>query len=186
MHNFYINRFEAAYLRSEKYNLNPPRIKYSNDVLLTNTFKEKLPYLLLKEHEEYMNVANMIANCMGFHYKVKPTIEKYLSSDVYFTLGYVSIYDKNIFYFDDKFIEDSLENGMQEQPNIHAWLTLPTMEIIDFTLPATYAIMNQLDYNGEVIIKHADKLKDGMNYNPVLIGDTFLRKIGALIEIKDI
>ncbi len=177
----YRNRFEIAHLRSEKYDLNPPIVKFSNDTFLTDTFKEKLPYILLEEYEGVIREADMYANCMGFHYKVKPVIEEYLSSDVYFTLGYVSIYDENIFYLDDDLIENLLENGLQEQPAIHAWLTLPTMEIIDFTLAST---IDRNKGRGRVIANHADKLTGGVKYNPILIGDAFLRKIGGLIEFK--
>lgn len=179
----YRDQFEIARLRSEKYNLNPPIVKYSNDTFLTDTFKEKLPYLLLEEYEGVIRGADMYANCMGLHYKVKPVIEEYLSSDVYFTLGYASIYAKNIFYLDDELIENLLENGLQEQPTIHAWLTLPTMEIIDFTLPFT---IDRNKGRGRAIANHADKLTGGMKYNPILIGDTFLRKIGGLIEFNKI
>jgi hypothetical protein len=183
MNTTYKNRFETAYKRTQKFNLNPPKVKYSNDSFLSKEFLNKIPILIYEEFG-MINEKEVFANCMGFHYKLKPFFEYQLSSDVYFTLGYVTINDERFFYLDDSIIENMLQNGLQQNPTIHAWLTLPTMEILDFTLSITYYKLKNIEEGmGRVISTHADKLKDGMAYHPVLIGDMFLRKIGGLIEL---
>lgn len=68
-----------------------------------------------------------------------------------------------------------------QELKIHAWLTLPTMEIIDLSFPTTYAIKaNQPDIIGLSITKHPKDLNHGMEYIPVLVGDDYLWQIGAI------
>ncbi|MFV2854610.1 hypothetical protein ACNIZ2_28230, partial [Escherichia coli] len=85
---------------------------------------------------------------------------------VYFTLGWIDDgTPKGMFRFDEDFITDTLKNGYTgDTVNLHAWLTLPSMEIIDITLSTTISMLqghkNQL---GGVIIKRADDIK-GFSY----------------------
>ncbi|HDY9206502.1 TPA: hypothetical protein RRJ23_004704 [Klebsiella pneumoniae] len=64
---------------------------------------------------------------------------------------------------------------------IHAWLTLPSYEIIDLTLSTTFAVNhNQLENAGKFIAKKADDIT-GLIYRPMLVGDKYLEKIGVKI-----
>jgi hypothetical protein len=66
--------------------------------------------------------------------------------------------------------------------NIHAWLTLPSTEIIDVSLATTMGIVQKRpEMLGLAITRPADEL-NGMAYKPMLVGDGFLRKTGLLIE----
>ena len=77
-----------------------------------------------------------------------------------------------------------IKSGISKpQLNIHAWLTLPTCEILDFTLPTTYAVINKTKEGyGEVLAGHADHLLENVRYRPMLLGEDYLRRIGALLE----
>lgn len=178
----YKDRFEDAYTRTRRFGLNPPHIKYSADTFLTKEFMADIPHLLFQEYGA-INPDKIFANCMGFHYMLKPLFEYQLSSDVYFTLGYVTVEEDKFFYINDAMIAELLKEGIKSTLSIHAWLTLPTMEILDFTLPTTYAQAKNIQEGmGGVISKKADDLSGNMIYHPMLIGDHFLRKIGALVE----
>lgn len=182
MKNTYKGRFEEAYIRTQQLGLNPPLVKYSTDTFLTKGFIEKIPHLLLQELGE-IDPNKIFANCMGFHYILKPLFEYQLTSDVYFTLGYVTVEDDKFFYINDAMIAELLREGVKSTLSIHAWLTLPTMEILDFTLLTTYAQAKNIPEGmGGVISKKADDLSGNMIYHPILIGDNFLRKIGAFVE----
>ena len=56
--------------------------------------------------------------------------------------------------------EDSLKRSLSEgidfySANLHAWLTLPTMEIIDMTFPTSYGVINnKKELLGQVITKN--------------------------------
>lgn len=104
---------------------------------------------------------------------------------VLYTLGWIDDgSDEGLFKFDDAFIADKLRNvHMPGNVNIHAWLTLPSMEIIDVTLATTMAIaQGRPEQGGGVVMGYADEFK-GLAYRPMLIGMDFLRRAGLLIEL---
>jgi len=122
---------------------------------------------------------------MGFHLGVKPFLEEYLSSDVYYTIGYLVKDKGRLYYLTDDMIESMLEEGFNnDRIYIHVWLILPTMEILDFTFLTVYAeLANKPDRKGEFYMGKAEELNDDIFYYPVLIGDGFLRKYGVLVDI---
>lgn len=102
-----------------------------------------------------------------------------------YTLGWIDDgTERGMFKFDDAFIADSSGTGTsQAKVNIHAWLTLPSMEIIDVTLATTMAIaQGKPEQGGGVVTGHADVFK-GFDYRPLLVGADFLRRAGLLVEL---
>lgn len=77
-----------------------------------------------------------------------------------------------------------IKNGISKtQLSIHAWLTLPTCEIMDFTIQTTSAVINKAKKGlGGVYAGHADHLLENVRYRPMLLGEDYLRRIGALLE----
>ena len=125
----------------------------------------------------------LFKKCFQFHAEIKKPLEILLNTKVYYTIGGVNLEDSNFFVLSEQDIDNYLENGVKGTMKAHAWLTLPSMEIIDFTLPTTYLMMSG-DFNGiaHVFTKHADELaKSNIVYNPMLIGTEFMFKIGAVI-----
>ena len=102
------------------------------------------------------------------------------------TIGWIDDGTVNgMFKFDDAYILDKLANGCPGgSVRIHVWLTLPSMEIIDFSIATSLSVLNNTpEGRGEVIAKHADEL-EGINYKPMLVGMDFLKKSGLLIELS--
>ncbi|NQD80991.1 hypothetical protein HP436_12470 [Pseudomonas sp. CrR14] len=65
--------------------------------------------------------------------------------------------------------------------NLHAWLTLPSLEVIDITFGTTYGVVrNASDFIGRMCFMHPDDMTAGMQYHPQLIGETYLERIGGL------
>lgn len=124
-----------------------------------------------------------MAQCLSLHMRIMPLLQKYLSCPVYFTIGHISLGEDNSFF---KQSESSLKNMLIEGApgpsiSLHAWLTLPIMEILDFSFPTTYAVKNKLDQGvGSVIATHPSDLSGDMMYHPMLVGYEFLQKIGAM------
>lgn len=68
---------------------------------------------------------------------------------------------------------------------LHAWLTLPSREIIDLTLATTLGIVrDEPDLLGRFAFIHPDDLVDNQSYHPQLLGDAYLRRIGAMIALS--
>ena len=179
----YKSQFEEAYKRTLKFDLHPPKVRYSNDIFLGDYFLREVPNLLKKW---FGNIApaDLVVNCMGFNLNIQPLLEEYLSSDVYYTIGYILLEKKTYFYIEDNIIKSMLENIFNFKPlNIHVWLALPTMEILDFTFASTFANANNNPIcDGGIIAEKADNLKGDISYHPVLIGDELLRKHGAIVD----
>ncbi len=126
----------------------------------------------------------VVAQCIAIHYRLAPVIEQWLGCPALYTIGWVQIRDGNDLYkFDEAFIADKLRTGHSESKiGIHAWLTLPTMEVVDVALATTMALVHKVpDKYGAVLARYADGL-DGMAYKPMLVGTDFLRKTGLLRE----
>lgn len=99
-----------------------------------------------------------------------------------FTLGWIDDEtDRGIFKFDDEVIADKLVNGHQDETiNIHAWLTLPSMKIINLAFNTTFSILHR--HKGGVIVKKEDDITK-FSYKPMLVGDMYLSKIGILKNV---
>ena len=104
------------------------------------------------------------------------------STLVSLTLGWIDDgTDHGIFRFDDAFISKSLTAGHHAADiNVHAWLTLPSMEIVDASLLTTIALVQGIPERlGSVLLKQADEVV-GMTYRPMLVGHEFLIGAGLL------
>ena len=67
--------------------------------------------------------------------------------------------------------------------NIHAWLTLPSMEVIDLTYWTTFSYAtNNSERLGELVIQSDDE-ELGVVYHPLLIGEDWLYKSGILVSL---
>ena len=179
----YLKNFHKAIERNLNLGLLTPKVSYEENRYLSSEFLNKLPLILYRELGA-INPLELHKNCMGIHYRLKPIFEKSLNTEVYLTLGKVKVYDQHLFEIEENEIKNLLINKVQEPLNIHAWLTLPSMEIIDLTLATTYSIINKTEEGlGAAITKHYSELTHGMTYEPMLIGDDFLRKTGGIIEL---
>lgn len=91
----------------------------------------------------------------------------------------------DLYKFDEKFIEEKLnapKTNVGDAVSIHAWLTFPSMEVLDMSLPTSFAVLkNKPESRGAVLAKYADSIT-GFSYRPMLIGEDFLFKTGMIID----
>lgn len=179
----YQERFKEAVTRTKKFNLNCPEVSYSNDIFFSDEKMSKFPYVLRDAVGE-ISTKEVVAQCLSIHHKLRGYIAKIFNTDCYFTIGYVETSERFMFHQTEESLLNILKNGINGASlEIHAWLTLPSMEILDLSLPTSYAVANDLREGiGGVIAEHPDNLKKGLKYHPMLIGDDFLRKSGGLVE----
>ncbi|KZY66774.1 MULTISPECIES: hypothetical protein [unclassified Oleiphilus] len=179
----YKSEFEKAVLRTKEFNLICPEIIFSEGVLLTHEKMQKFPYVLRDTVGE-IGVEEVVAQCLSIHYRLADVIAELFDTACYFTIGYVETVERLMFHQSEQDLKTVLQSGVNGSSlNIHAWLTLPTMEIMDFSLPTSYAILNKKEEGiGGLIATHADTLTGGMKYHPMLVGEDFLRKSGGLVE----
>lgn len=182
----YNEEFQKALERTASFDLTPP--KGVNEVpgrMMNDKRVRHLNSVLAPVFEGMTNYAQIAGQCMPLHLKARPVLEEWLGCPVYFTLGWIDDgTPKGIHKFDDAMIANKLANAHQDDTiNIHAWLTLPTMEIIDLTLSTTFSILQgRKEGQGGVITKKADEIT-GFAYKPMLVGEMFLSKIGILQNV---
>jgi hypothetical protein len=124
----------------------------------------------------------LVGQCLPVHLNLAPLVSEALSCDAMFTIGWLHADGRDRFRFDHDFVATALKHGIAPgQASLHAWLTLPSMEIIDATYPTSVGVLSGMpDLVGLVVTKHADELTGDMAYHPMLVGDDFLHRSGAL------
>jgi len=179
----YIDEFEAAIERTKNFNLELPPIDISDNRYLSDNMLEDVPAVLYEALGE-LSLNEIVAQCMSIHKRVQQPLNDFFKINFMYTIGYVYFEPDYLF----KKTEDELKELMNNRPaspeiNIHTWLTLPSMEILDFSLPTSMAVhYGWKQGHGHIISSHADELKHGLKYHPMLVGEDYLRKIGALVD----
>lgn len=178
----YADEWAAAVERSRRFGLDVPahEVRPAHRYL-TDARQAEFPYVVLRGLGEF-DFPDVVAQCMAVHYRLMPVMQGWLGCPVLYTLGWIDDgTDTGMFKFDHSFISSKLKHGHAGgSVNLHAWLTLPSMEVIDVALATTIAVVKRKPEGyGRVLAKHADEL-DGMAYKPMLVGTDFLRKTGLL------
>lgn len=180
----YHAKFQKAIKRTSKLGLILPKINFSDKIYLTEEYQEQL---FSGFANEIYSTNEINAQCMNFSYRAKEYFNTISDNNFMYTIGYVNYNNTLMFKQTEKSLKYMLKNGIQSVDgsiNIHVWLTLPSMEIIDLTLATTLSkVWNRPELKGRIFLRHADEF-DGMEYVPLLVGDDFLRKTGALVDIK--
>ncbi|CNI61162.1 MULTISPECIES: hypothetical protein [Yersinia] len=179
----YSEEFKIALERTARFNLTPPDIFSETFTRVMNDKRiRQMNRVLAPAFEGILSYEQMVGQCLSINFKARPVLEEWLGCPVYYTLGWIDDgTQRGLYRFDDDMIADKLANGHQDDTmDIHAWLTLPSMEIIDLTLTTTLNFLQRRkEGEGGIIVKKADEIT-GLSYKPMLVGDTFLSKVGVL------
>lgn len=181
----YKEKFEMARQRTLNLKLECPEVEYQESRIINQELLDNLPHFIFNEFGR-VTPEFIYRNCMGFHHTLQPTLENALGTEIYFTLGNVRVENDLLFHTDEAGIKELMKTKVRGPLNIHAWLTLPTMEILDFALCTTYSIVkNEPELFGAAITRHPDDLTGGMVYEPMILGHDYLRAIGGYIEFLE-
>lgn len=117
---------------------------------------------------------------------IQAPLEDLLGIPLYFTLEYVQFEGRPVFHTPTDKLKPMLKQNLSFQPvNLHAWLTLPSHEIIDLTFLTTVGVVNNVpDFIGRACVSHPDDLPEAIIYHPQLVGGDFLKKTGVLLEAR--
>jgi hypothetical protein len=182
--NSYALDWAAALNRTSSFGLKvPSMLPPTEERFLTPARIAEFPYVVRRVMGD-LTPRDLVGQCMAIHIRLAAVLREWLDCPVHYTIGWVDVHaGKPLFKFDDAFIAEKLANGHDGGPiNLHAWLTLPTMEIVDMALATTFAMVQKIEEGlGGVMAGPPDELK-GFSYRPMLVGDDFLRKTGILIE----
>ena len=177
----YESNFSDALERTTRFGLSAPSVELSDTRFLTQEALSRLP-IEIRDIMGELSEEDLVAQCLSLHMRLKPVIEKILDCDAYYTIGWVSSEKSEMFKQTEESLSEMLKHGITSPDiNIHAWLTLPSLEIFDFSLPTTYAKVHGIEEGkGAVVSKHPSELTGGIMYHPMLVGEEFLSKSGAM------
>lgn len=157
--------------------------KKTNERLLTEKsvqeFQKQIKHLNLTPNL-------LMAECLRIHCVLQPYVDKFYSVKSVITIGHIEkkVGGKDFYEPMEKrvsYLSQPLD--ISKRTNIHVWLTLPTLEILDFTLPTTLAHnAGRMDLEGGIIGLHGDE-DNSHFYKPEFVGIEYLYKAG-LIKFK--
>jgi len=177
----YFDEFVEAQQRTAKFNLASPKIQEPTKRLLTPAKLAQFPSVVRDAVGE-LSLNEVVAQCLSIHFRLQRPLEEFFDVPIIFTIGYVYTPPSYLFRQTEAELLKLLQDGMRgPQVNLHAWLTLPSMEIIDLSLATSIAVIHKNKEGlGGVFASHADELKHGLRYHPMLLGTDYLERIGAL------
>lgn len=178
----YLEEFRGAIGRTNGYGLCTKDISIEENKRFISEESLRRMRDSLDLHLGEMGIDEIAAQCMLLNLRIKKRVSELLRSQVYFTIGHVEFDGDSLFYQSEQSLKNMLKHGIDgPSVNIHAWLTLPSMEILDFSFGTSYAVATGDKRGmGAVIVNHADNLTGGMKYHPMVIGSEYLHKIGAI------
>jgi hypothetical protein len=182
MNDEYIELFRSATERTRVLNLLPDDdVSITSESRYLNFWMEwRLRWFLSKKFKG-LKSSHISLQCFNLHSLLQRELFKNFGINSFFTLGYIKKPNINFFEFSEADVSGWLKNGLKKEVlNMHAWLTLPSGEIIDISFLHTMAVKFNKKLHIHVYIgDYSDKLKN-MDYIPMYIGDKLLIELGAI------
>jgi hypothetical protein len=177
----YEQRFDEALRRTKDWNLAPSVFCRSEERYETpqnlQIFQE-----VASKYLSHFRAEDVSQQCFTVTAALKAPLEQALGIPLTFTLGYVEYEGRKVFHSTPRDLKTMLRKGMPSLAvNLHAWLTLPSHEVIDMTFGTTYGVVTKTpSYIGRLCFLHPDKMTSDMQYHPQLIGEDYLERIGCM------
>lgn len=177
----YKTEFKEAELRTKRLELLSPPTIFTEKRYLTKKAASELHYYI-RDKIGTLTEDDMANQCLSLHVRLKPIISEYFNCPVYLTIGYVEFDGDDMYKQNEDSLRMMIENGISgKSVDLHAWLTLPSMEILDFSLATSYGKRHgKHEMIGNVMAVHTNQLPAGLKYKPMLIGKDFLIRTGAM------
>lgn len=174
----YLNDFKEALQRNVRLGLESPYFSHQDTRYLDDDFNAKFPHLILDTFG-MLEPKDLTARCIPIHDQLQNVLKVKLGILSYFTIGYITLNGEKVYYQTEKSLKQLLSAGIDLcSVNLHVWLTLPSMEIIDMTFPTSYGVVkNKRELLGQVVTKHYSELTADMSYHPMIIGTEYIEKI---------
>ena len=123
----------------------------------------------------------MVGGCLHVSYFMRDIVEQIAGMRAFLTVGAVTFLEKEMFRFTDEQMENWLQRGIpQGVEDLHAWLTLESMEIVDLTYFVTLAtVVPNLGVEPMPILASPAVLV-GVQHTPLVVADDIVSRLGAV------
>lgn len=180
----YERLFVDALARTGELGLPAPSFKPISARIITPAKMEKAA-TRVGRHLQNIQPQQIAAQCFAINSAVVDVIAEAFETPAYITIGNVAA-DGHWFYkVDTSYLKNLIANGITpgQGLKLHAWITLPSYEIIDITLPTTYAVVKGIpELIGGAMANHPTEIR-GMVFEPLIIGGEFFRRIGGIADV---
>ncbi len=173
----YKKAFDKALIRTKDCGLEVPEIEYLEGCLmhppamaqLTDAVKPLFKNLALEEIGK---------QALSLHQSLQGLAEEVFESQAFYTIGSVFVSPQHYFDFTDEDVIESLEKGHRKTSlKLHAWLTFPTMEILDFSINTRLSgILNQPEIAGKFLAGQPATFSGAIRFQPMLLGDDLIKR----------
>lgn len=183
----YETELDQAIQRTREWGLDCPSFPFNPTRRLTPDFIGKI----VKSAQRvtgHLEPEAVAGQCFAVHHFIKDALEQDLGVPLLYTIGYVSFGPENAFHTDLDELKAMLHRGQISGPlRLHAWLTMPSHEILDLTFGTTYGVVHGFkEVIGNATFLHPSELKGTQRYRPQLVGTDYFRRIGAIIEFPSV
>lgn len=184
----YETELEEAIQRTQAWGLPCPTFPFNTRRLLTPDFIHQI-IRCAQRTTGPLEPEDIVGQCFAVHHLIKDAIEHDLKVPVLYTIGYVSFDSGPVFHTEVDQLKAMLDRGPPTSGplRLHAWLTLPSHEIIDLTFGTTYGIVHGVkEVVGNATLLHPSDLKGDQRYHPQLVGTDYFHRIGAIALVPNI
>jgi hypothetical protein len=178
-----VNAIERT--RNNGINVKDFAIESASYPIINERNKKELQQLF--EEYVYNESYEVETQCIYHSWNVQDFVAQILNCDVLLTLGFLVIDNQKWFYSHEGDILQWNSLPINFRRSIHAWLTLPSLEIIDITLPATTLQMTKSEnfhWNSKVFLHcRPDDYYNKPNriyHNPQFVDNEFLERASLL------
>lgn len=178
----YRERFQHALERTSRLGLTAPAISFETGLQLSRPESLYCLKRLLQNALGDVAPERIAGQCAPLSDALCQPIESILGRRAYFTLGWYRDGPREVFRMSERDIQTWLLGNTSGRANFHAWITLSTMEIIDYTLLTTIGVVTGNNaLLGEMVVGHPDTLK--FEYHPMLVGNDVLYRARWIREV---
>lgn len=177
--------FMAARARTILWGLRPPSIDVT-PVRCASTATVAAVRWQLVRSIGHLNEDLVATQRFGLTAALRVLLEAELKVPLAYTLGYVQQDGQRLCHTPVEGLEQMLRTGIAPgaRVSLHAWLTLPSQEVIDVTFWALFPLMCCADEREtRALFMHPDQMP-GRTYHPQWVGEEFVRRIGVLKEYE--
>ncbi|NHQ86813.1 hypothetical protein HA050_11855 [Iodobacter sp. HSC-16F04] len=183
----YHRTFIEARERTINFGLEVDSISFKKQTFLSDMESASKLAQVLSEFfiENNIRADDVAGQCWRINIFIKNFLEEHFGVPLVLTIGYIEDYPNFDYYkMTEAEIATLLNSPMGHNgncaANLHVWLTLPSMEILDVSFMTSFGkVNNKPELIGTVVYGPPEKLSTpNFNYKPMVLGEHFINRVG--------